>query len=1029
MPRTAICSLVWSKQQGAYELRDRDGATLRLSGSPELACFSELIAGPSFAFWGRNGHLTLRKEQRQHGDGYWYAYRYQGRKTSKRYAGRTADLTLTRLEEIASMLAGREGEPASLEQEVSEAQPVGVSARTSAPSGNQSAPLLTPKLCPPRLPGSLVPREHLLARLNAGLERKLTVLSAPAGFGKTTLVGQWLAGISDSSVAWLALDAGDNDPLRFWRYVFGACQTFPGEPSQAALDLLAHAAQSPTGQLPLEGALTLFINDMSRLAYRSVLVLEDYHMLRESRIHETLTFLLAHLPLNFHIVLTTRVDPPLPLARLRAVGALNELRAADLRFLPGETRAFLGQTSARPLSEEDLAQIDTQVEGWVTGLRLVTLAWPVAGQGALQSFPAIQRHIFDYFVSEVLNVQPVHIQDFLLSTCILERLQGSLCDALTGCEDGAQLLESLERANLFLDSLAGNGQWYRYHALFAEAMRYEAGRRLGGVRLSVSYERASMWYEQHGMLNEAVEAALAAGGFERVARLIEMVIGQRHYHEMNGHHTLLRWLGELPEAILGQHPRLCLTFAMMRMFSLECQKTILPQHVEGLLRLAERFWEVEGNRSGMGEIYAFRALLAREQGDDMRAAQLARQALARLSEQEMQWRGTSLSYIAEEEWQAGRLHAARQTYMQAGECFEVAGNGYAMRALLFVQGDLDLLQGELRQAAELYRTVLASADKDKYDRGRALLGLARLSYEWDALEEAEQQAQEVAVLGKDLEDEPLQLRASLVQASIWQARGQSERALHLLREQLSHLRTTRLQRELAAHQARLQLAVGDLAPVERWSSTLAARRESVSLLQQEHEELVRARLLIVRGEVAKVLQRLEQRLDEARQNGRMRSELEILLLIAQASEDKVRAEQALKDAVWLAFAEGYQRLFLDEGEAMAVRLRELLPLVGKEPFAAYIRMLLLAFARQRAEQLTPLAADPVSVVLPFSGPLSQQEQRVLRLLAAGFSNQEIAEAMFVSINTVKTQVRSIYRKLNVNSRREAREVMRRQKLL
>jgi LuxR family maltose regulon positive regulatory protein len=1103
MPKTAPCALIWSSDRGIYEFRHQGGISPHPLNAEDEHYFIRLVDGSSFAFQGKHGRLTLRKEPRQHGEGYWYAYRNHGRSTLKRYAGRTADLTITRLEEIAAAL---NAEPRSSTGEHSGTKGEGIPSLktlsavedmrtvlqgrvldpvTTSPSG-QRAPLLAPKLRQPRLHASLVSRERLLTRLDAGLECKLTLLSAPAGYGKTTLVSQWVANRDHHhlpTVAWVSLDPGDNDPVRFWSYVILACQAFQATPGQSALALL-HPAQQPPFELPpLEAALTMFLNELSQLpqadfhadaltgsvdattslpgSTRAILVLEDYHVITSPQIHETMTFLLDHLPPTLHLVIMTRVDPPLPLVRLRAGDDLNELHAADLRFSQEETRTFLQRAMPFPLSSEAITHLDAQMEGWATGLRLAALTF----QGRinqqqvepfLATFSGNHRHILEYFVTEVLDAQPEPLQAFLLQTSVLSRLTGPLCDAVTGRNDSDRLLEALERANLFLLPLDGTEQWYRYHPLFAEAMQHEARLRLGEDTLRACYARASSWYEQHGMLTEAVETAFLAGAFAHAAVLLEQFIGPRQFYELHEYHTLRRWLEALPEEILTQHPDLCFYFALVR-FASERRVPASLELIERPLQLAENSWQAGDNRAGLGKVYAFRAVIVRLRGYLPQAALLARQALTWLPPGENQWRGTSLSSVGQEKLLAGELDVARQTFLEAHALFQAARNNYGARALLLELSDVYFLQGELRQAAELYREVLTTAGEDLADKGQALLGLARLSYEWNDLQAAEQEAQAASDLGTSLADEALQVHASLVLARIQHARGQTARAQQMLHALFARMQTQKpplLQREILLWLARLQLAAGDLAAVQRWSTTRVMHGETVPLLQQEQEDLVAARLLIAQAkalalqpaqpegsygngvadrnsQVDEALRLLEGWQVEAHQHGRTRSELEMLILMALAhfaQKRQSRASQLLREALVLAHAEGYQRLFLDEGDALTALLQTAMPAIRKELPITYVRTLLHAFARQQLEQVTPPASSPPASALLID-PLSPQEHRVLRLLVAGFSNPDIAEALVVSTNTVKSQVRSIYRKLNVNSRKDARDAVREQHLL
>ncbi len=865
------------------------------------------------------------------------------------------------------------------------------------------------------------------------------LLSAPAGFGKTTVVSQWLADRrvhgQGPPVAWLSLDESDNDPVRFWRYVMMACQTFQTTISQSALALLSSTSPRPFEPRALEAPLTRFLNELSHLPHGGILVLEDYHVITSSQIHEMMTFVLDHLPTTLHLVLITRVDPPLPLARWRAHHDLCELHASDLRFSQEEMVTFLQQAIPFSLSREVLIHLDAQMEGWVTGLHLAALALrdhrtKSEVERILATFSGNHRYIVEFFVTEVLSIQPEPLQTFLLQTSILNRLTGSLCNTVTRNNDSEQLLKAIARTNLFLLPLEGTGQWYRYHPLWAEALQHEARHRLGADALCACWGRASVWYEQHAMLTEAVDAALQAQAFAHAAVLMEQHIGTQQFHELQEHQTLLHWRDTLPDAVLGQHPKLCVRFAIVLLFSSHDQTLTSLFPIEHLLQLAEQGFQTRDDYGGQGEVLAFRALLSKLQGNLAEAAHLARQALSWLPEQETQWRGDCVSFIAEEALLAGQLHVARQTLLKAQALYETARNRYATRATRLRIGEMCFLQGELHQADALYRAVLMMAEEDRSDKAHALLGLARLSYEWNLLDAAEQEAQEAYEFGKLLADEPLQIHAQLLRARVQCARGNSAHALHLLYSLLALMlqsASTLLYRELLLWQARLQLAAGDLPTAQRWSTTRAMYRETVPLLQQEQEDLVMARLLLAQKKSGEALRLLEHWQIAAHQQGRIRSEVEVLILMALSHRAQSCEEQAtlrLREALDLTSAEGYLRLFLDEGEELVILLRAVYPTLRKERLGRYVHTLLLTRAFPQLEQLALSASEPPGTAsrIDLLEPLSPQEQRVLRLLAAGYTNPEIAEALVVSINTVKTQVQSIYRKLNAKNRKEAREV-------
>src|SRR6266516_2134434 len=901
--------------------------------------------------------------------------------------------------------------------------------------------LLSTKLALPRPRPSLVLREPLLARLYEALEYKLTLLSAPAGFGKTTLVSEWIATRGERQdplpVAWLSLDAGDNDPVRFWRYVIAACQAFQTGIGKSALVLL-HTPRRPS----LETVLTTFINELAQLAHKCVLVLEDYHVITSSQIHETMAYLVDHLPATVHLLILTRSDPPLPLARLRAHGDLYELHAADLRFSLAETEIFLRQALPFPLSAEAITRLEARTEGWVTGLRLLALAlqgredtWDL--EHMLGTFTGSHRHILEYLVADVLSSQPERLQEFLLQTAFLNRLTGSLCDAVTGRNDGEHILEQMERANLFLIPLDDMGQWYRYHALFAEAMQHEARRRLGEDYLRTLYDKASHWYEEHGLLAEAVEVALSARDFTRAAMLIESIVGP--YNTINELHTLLRWIEQLPEEVLQEHPELCLSYAIALLFTLDRSAPATMSLIQVPLKMAERYWQAEGNRPKLGELLSFRSQVAWWQGGLSQAFADARQALELSSEQETLWPGSSILTVGMEELLAGKLDTARQAVLEARARFEAIGNAYGTRAATHVLGEVSSRQGELHVAARFFRQEIAEAVEDPIDTANALIGLAALSYEWNELQKAEQEVSKALDLGKHHVDEIgkyhaeqfIQVPGSLVLARVLHARGETEQALRLLQELVAltqEHKWTYLHREVLAEQARLSLMASDLVTVQRWSATITQLSEDFRLVQREREALIIARLLIAQGEATAALRLLERWRAEAHAQGRTRSELEIQVLTAlvhSTHKSLPQAKETLREALVLAQAEGYQRLFLDEGEALAILLRAVLLDVREEPLATYVRSLLVAFAQQQAGQDTSHHTAPALLI----EPLSPQEQRVLRLLAAGRSNPEIAQELVVSVNTVKTQVQSIYRKLNVNSRWEAREAARHLKLL
>lgn len=1046
MPKLARYTLTWNAKIVRYELHEQGGEARPLPPDVAIWWLDWLSTHTSFAFYGRQGRMTLLKEPRARGDEYWYAYRTHNRHTSKRYAGRAADLSMEHLEEIAGILADAEKStrPAALQQQ-----------RNNATA---AFPLLEPKFRTPHIPAMLVKRARLFEKLDTGLERRLTLLCAPAGFGKTTLAGQWLNERKTQdqfpAVAWVSLESEDSDPIRFWRYVITACQQFHPDLGRSSLEQISLALQPPFTLSSLETALTQFLNDLTRLPSSGLLILEDYHFISEPRIHASMAFLLDHLPAHFHIILLTRSEPPLPLARWRARGELAELSAADLRFSRAEMEHFLRQNTAlqpENISEEALNQLDRRLEGWAVGLRLLVLA--LQGGARLQgmeqvlaTFAGDQRLLQDYFVSEVLHAQPEELQDFLLCTSILTRLTAALCNAITGQSDSEQLLADVERAGLFLEALDGVKNWHRYHALFAEAMRAEALRRLGPESISTLLRRASQWYEQQGMFAEAVEAALQARDTELAVALIEQILARTGHFILNpqaflitqGFHTLRRWLEQLPEALVHQRPLLCLGYASSLLLVSVGEQfqpspvapadiSVLMAKIEEMLRLAERGFRLVNDTQGLGAVFAFCALLTRERGETSQAVSYAERALTCLAEDDLGWRSTAFNVIGMGRLLDGELAEARKIFLNLCAICERFGNRAIMRANSALLNVVNFEQGELRQSAAFFRRMLAEAreEGDLDDIAHALFLLALFAYERNELQAAEQQATEVLSLSQRLGNEEFQTQATLILARIERARGQTGNALQRCSDLLASLPANtplrhRLSREVQLELARFYLASGDSIDAQRRISGYEEQTKALPLVLQWRETLLVARCQLAQGRATEALEALAPVLEEARRKGCIRRALEMqtfMVLIRSALGEAREARELLQDLLAQAQGEGHLRLFLDEGQAMLSLLRSITPQLRERRLVAYAQTILRAEATNENE-----ASLPTQALL--AEPLSGQEQRVLHLLVTGHSNPEIARELIISVNTVKAHVQNVYRKLNVNNRVEASEVAR-----
>ena len=880
----------------------------------------------------------------------------------------------------------------------------------------KTSDLLLTKLIPPQVATPAVEREALLARLDEGLSRRLTLVSAPAGFGKTTLVAAWAAR-RDEPVGWVSLDAADSDPTRFWRYVVSACQTFDDEIGRAILPMLGGAAHGS-----MEPILIDLINLLAGLDSRRVLVLDDYQAIGSDDTQTGMSFLIQHLPATLHIIITTRAEPPLPLGRLRARNDLSELRADDLRFTRAEMQTFLDQALGTSLSEELVGHLERRTEGWSAGLRLIALALegrrdPAEIEHFLSTFGGGQKHLLEYLVGDVLAAQPEATQDFMLRSAILSRFSAALCDEITGRADSQVLLNQLERDNMFLSSLGEQDgeRWYRYHPLFAEAVASEARRRLSPAELNDLLGRAGRWYERRGMLTEAVEALLDGGDFENAARLIEPLVGMRAFNEL---HTLKRWIERLPETVLTRHPDLALIYAGALLYTMDRRAPATFELVEGPLRLAEDCWQREENDEKLGMALSFRAGLSFWANDLTSAYRYAEQALEVLGENpsDIFSRGISLLFAGMHQMVEGHVDQAEQMVMEARAISEATQDKQAVLASMLVHAEICTARGQNHQAAQLYQQVIAQAidQEDPSDRPNALVGLGRIQYEWNEVEAAREAAQGAIEAGRELGDERLVVEATLLLARVEAASGHVDQAHALLGGLLTSPLWPRVHRRMQCWQARLSIAAGDLASARRTLDALARSGGPVEGIGQELEDLTLARLLIATGDPRSALVRVERWRQDAARQWRGRSEIEALIVMAMAQAgqgEAARARETLAEALDLAQPGDQRRLFLDEGEPVITLLKAILD-EHDEPYASYARVLLHA-------AMSAQLAAPDSAGSGLIEPLSAQERRVLRLLAAGLSNADIADELVVSINTIKTQLKSIYHKLSVRSREEA----------
>src|SRR6266566_3795636 len=985
----------------------------------------------SFAFSSPQGTLTARREER-HGTWYWYAYRSQSGRLHKAYLGKSEELTLPRLYEVATVLSAEGATSPRVSDTLSSPQPPAatpLSSTTSMPSLH----LLTTKISVPPARLNMVTRPRLTQRMNTALRGTLTLIVAPAGWGKTTLLSAWHADASLGAwpLAWVSLDEGDNDPIRFWTYVISALNMLHPGVGETPLALM-YASSSP----PIEDVLTSVLNALIQLPTETVLVLDDYHLIEAQPIHDALTYLVEHLPPNVHLVIASRSDPLLPLARLRARSALTELRAANLRFTAEETTAFLTEVMGLSLSTEQVAALEARTEGWIAGLHLAALSLQGRDDVAsfIASFTGSHRYVVDYLVEEVLSRQPEEVQDFLLQTCLLDRLSGPLCDAVRGREDSQRLLEHVERSNLFLVALDEERQWYRYHHLFAEVLRSRLQQQQPLV-VPELHRRASGWYEQHKLFDEAVTHALAIPDVENAARLIEQYAQFTNFPSQ--FQTLLGWLNRLPDALVRTQPSLCLMHAITLMLTHQLEKS------SARLQDAERCLEVEmpaeQRRTILGQLAAFRSQLARLLGDYERCVPLAQQALELLPETKemsltLMLRASALGTAANAYLVDGDMTPAIEHFVETTVAsVRALGNLPTTIRSISNLARLQLLQGRLRQAAV---TIEQAAQQAPGHGGlQALINgadyyfiLGDLLREWNQLDSAEQQLVQGMGLVKETAtaDAEMITRGYMTLARLQQARGQSTQ----VRETLDTFALVSRQRgyapALVAHgvavQAQMELAQGNLAAAIRWAEThgLSEVSELSYPREQEYLTLVRVRIAQAREHptgpfLSQALALLERLLEDAEPKARMSSVIEILILRALALHtlgDSTGALTVLGRALALAEPQGYIRLFLDEGAPMVALLRQA---YVHGVISGYVTALLEAYGE-------PIAADHhlhTSPSSPLVEQLTEREREVLQLLVDGASNREIAQRLVLSVNTVKKHVFNICGKLGVQSRTQA----------
>ena len=914
------------------------------------------------------------------------------------------------------------------------ADPPAAALAGAAMSGQDA--LLATKLYVPRPQPGFVPRPRLVQALSQGLARGRVLICAPAGFGKTSLLADWARG-GGRPVAWLGLDAGDNDPARFWRYVVAALdQAQPGIAGRLG------ALLGPPAPRSFEGLVTALINELAAQAGRDevLLVLDDYHLVDSGPVHESVAFLLENLPPGLLVVVSGRADPPLPLPRLRARGQLAELRAAELRFTTGEAAALLGAAAGPVLPDTAVAVLTARTEGWAAGLQLAALSLRgrADAAGFVAAFSGSHRFVLDYLGDEVLDGQPGPVRAFLLETSVLERLSGELCDAVTGRSGSQAMLHHIERAGLFLVPLDEVRGWWRYHHLFADLLRARLEQEQPG-RVQELHRAAAAWSDEHDLADDAVRHALAAGDAAWAARLVE-----RHVEALLGRSegaTLHRWLSALPAESVRARPRLCLAQAYGAAMGFQVEA------LEALLDDAERAFAVSGDEpyeasagrpvSSLANVPAgiafLRAVLARLRGDPALASDHNRQALAQLGEDD--W---LMCYLvrwnqAVADWLGGRPGPAERDLTEVLAELRAAGQffaGFLAMRVCYDLGEVQRAQGNLDAALATYRQALEEAGESSQTAitGPAHVGLAQVLYERDEVAAALDHATRGVTLCRQLTFTQSLATGLAVVARIRHAHGDVAGALEAMGEAgqagLSP-QVIALLNPVPSQRARLLLAQGDVTAAAQWAKAAGLSPEDEPDYPREPAYLVLARVLLAQDRPGPALTLLQRLLATAASQGRTGSVIEIQALRAlalAARGDHAGALGALAEAVTLACPQGYVRVFADEGAPMRALLTRLSAARKDQRAPArdidpdYLAGLLRACGQAGAAPPSRRAAAALPGMVE---PLTDREVEVLRLLAAGRSNQRIAHELVVTLDTVKKHVTHVLAKLGAANRTEA----------
>ena len=864
--------------------------------------------------------------------------------------------------------------------------------------------LLQTKFFIPQIRPNLVQRPLLTAKLDAHVNYKLTLISAPAGFGKTTLVSAWISQ-TEQQLAWLSLDEHDNDLIRFLTYFVAALQKMDSRLGETAVSML----QSP--QIPpSEAILTSLINDIAQQPNQLTIVLDDYHLIVEKRIHDGLDFLLEHMPPQLHLIITTRANPPLPLAKLRARGQMQEIRVQSLRFSAEEVAMLFKAQAHLTLSTDDIEALAVRTEGWITGLQLAVISLQEQPDPTpfIQSFTGSNQYILDYLLEEVINQQPPHIQSFLMETAVLTQLSGALCDWVTEQSKSQEILEHLQSINLFLIALDEKREWFRYHHLFADLLRHRL-QRTQPDQVDQLHQRASEWYESNGWISAAIHHACATEDYDRAAHLIMQHATQKAYQGESN--EVFAWVNNMPEAYVRANPYLSIIkawHALNLMLLNEAEQHLIQAEQalaqnEDQMDIAEMY----------GEIFALRAWASHYQGISHQTITYSRQALAHLPSENVHARSLILGPLAGALMDEGQTEAAMATYQEAVEAYRDIGNWLALVGIVVQLCDIYIICGQLRQAASFTQAVLDSHSFESSLAGQIHCGLGIVYYEKYELETAVSHLQQSVTTS---DNKTIHLYAYYTLAKIYAATAEKA----LLQTAVAEAETIITQNlanvpqiEIPMLNIQAALLMNDVTRATQLQQTHGISTPAQITYHNEVQALIFARLLLAQGraessqdklnEVVQLLEMVEETAVTAKRFARV-MEAQMLRALAYAALGKSEAAiELITTALELANREGYRRLFVAEGSPMANLLRRL-------PESPFIVELLNMMPEPSAAQVNQAA---------LIEPLSERELDVLRLAAQDDTYGEIAEKLFVSLNTVRYHMKNIYTKLDVNKKAQA----------